>query len=625
MSRAAGASRRSAHDRAGERLRALREREVRAAVAAHVREHLREVRDAVGAGDRRDLQRAEDAERAPGGVHEARARVTGDARGDRGHEVRPAVAVIAQADATLGREQRHAGAQLGVAVGEDGVALLGPGGRQAGRTAQRGHRRVDLAVVGRIELDDADVVVGAGVRVGLPSLLHRGPRVVDERAGLGGAGDLDRRAVGQALRLAAVGVGVAAGARAVGGLADVHVARGIGVDEVRGALRAVGERLHTRVHSSRGGRGPGAGGGSTDQRDSDGESGDEELSHGTSNAGQRTNLRYVERVRVWIDLTNSPHVLVMRPVAETLRARGHEVLITARDFAQTLGLLERLRLDHTAIGRHRGGALAAKGLGLASRSGALVCWARGRGIDVALGHGSNDVSVAAKLLQIPSVTAFDYEWASVQHSVNCRLAARVVVPDAIPTERLARYGAGPAKLRRYPGLKEEYYLADFEPDPAVLHELGLDRGKPLAVVRTPPAVSLYHRFDAPVFSELLHRLEGQQVVVLPRTAQQRAELAGRFTVPERAVDAQSLVAFADLVISAGGTMNREAVALGTPVWTTFEGRLGAVDEALIAQGRLRRLTRADDVVLERRDVGPAAAPRIRRDPALLTDLFMNVS
>src|SRR3954453_4755731 len=287
----------------------------------------------------------------------------------------------------------------------------------------------------------------------------------------------------------------------------------------------------------------------------------------------------------------------MRPVIEVLRRRGHEVLVTARDFAQTLGLLERLRLDHTAIGRHRGGALAAKGLGLASRpgapgrwgaggglgsrSGALVRWAHGRGIDLALGHGSNDVSVAAKLLRIPSVTAFDYEWASVQHNVNCRLAARVVVPDAIPPERLARYGAGPATLRRYPGLKEEYYLADFEPDPAVLHELGLDREKPLAVVRTPPAVSLYHRFDAPVFSELLHRLEGQQVVVLPRTAQQRAELAGRFTVPERAVDAQSLVAFADLVISAGGTMNREAVALGTPVWTTFEGRLGAVDEALI--------------------------------------------
>jgi hypothetical protein len=327
-------------------------------------------------------------------------------------------------------------------------------------------------------------------------------------------------------------------------------------------------------------------------------------------------------LKVWIDLTNSPHVLVMRPVIDVLRSRGADVRVTARDFAQTLGLLERFRIDHTAIGHHRGGALAAKSLGLASRSAALVRWARGRRIDVALGHGSNDVSIAAALLGIPSATAFDYEWARVQHSINCRLARRVVVPAAIPPERLAPYGAGPGKLRRYAGLKEEYYLADFEPDRRVLDELAVDPARPLAVVRTPPAVSLYHRFGAPVFAEVLERLRGQQVVVLPRTDQQRAELArrGGFTVPERAIDAQSLIAYADLVISGGGTMNREAVALGTPVWTTFEGRLGAVDERLIAEGRLRRLERADDVVLERRT--GAAAPRVRRDPAELADLFV---
>src|ERR671928_243492 len=133
-------------------------------------------------------------------------------------------------------------------------------------------------------------------------------------------------------------------------------------------------------------------------------------------------------MRVWIDLTNSPHVLVMRPVIEVLRRRGADVLVTARDFAQTLGLLERFRIDHTAIGRHRGGHVAAKGLGLAARSGALVRWARGRRIDLALGHGSNDLSIAAALLRIPSATAFDYEWATVQHSINCRLARRVIVP-----------------------------------------------------------------------------------------------------------------------------------------------------------------------------------------------------
>jgi hypothetical protein len=329
-------------------------------------------------------------------------------------------------------------------------------------------------------------------------------------------------------------------------------------------------------------------------------------------------------MRVWIDLTNSPHVLVMRPVIRALERRGAEVHVTARDFAQTLGLCERFGIDHTVIGRHRGGRLTAKGLGLVSRSLALVRWAKGRRIDIALGHGSNDVTVAAKLLRIPSSTAFDYEWARVQHTVNCRLAQGIVVPDVIPPERLAAYGATPAKLHPYAGLKEEYYLADFEPDAAVLDELGLDRGQPIAVVRTPPAVSLYHRFENPLFAQVLERLQGRQAVVLPRTAEQRSELAraGGFVVPDTAIDAQSLIAHADLVISAGGTMNREAVALGTPVWTTFEGRLGAVDERLIAEGRLRRLERAEDVELTRRAAPGDGVPRVRRDPDVLTDLLL---
>jgi predicted glycosyltransferase len=317
----------------------------------------------------------------------------------------------------------------------------------------------------------------------------------------------------------------------------------------------------------------------------------------------------------------------MRPVIRALEARGAQVTVTARDFAQTLGLLERFRIPHTAIGRHRGGRVAAKSLGLASRSLALARWAHDRRFDVALGHGSNDVTVAARLLRIPSATTFDYEWARVQHTINCRLAAAVVVPDAIPPHRLAAYGATSAKLRRYPGLKEEYYLADFEPDPAVLGELGLDPARPIAVVRTPPSVSLYHRMENPVFAGVLERLRGEQVVVLPRTPEQRAELmqAGGFTVPERIIDAQSLIAYADLVVSAGGTMNREAVALGAPVWMTFPGRLGAVDERLIAAGRLRRIERPEDLELRKRaDAGGAGQPeRVRRDPAVLTDLLVS--
>jgi uncharacterized protein len=331
-------------------------------------------------------------------------------------------------------------------------------------------------------------------------------------------------------------------------------------------------------------------------------------------------------MRIWVDLTNSPHVLVLRPVVEDLRARGHEVHVTARDFAQTVQLAERHGLGAEVIGRHRGGRIAAKAAGLFDRSMALVGWARRRGrFDLAIGHGSNDVAVAAKLLRVPSTTAFDYEWATVQHGVNCRLAAAVVVPAVIPPDRLSRYGAD-GKVRPYEGLKEEYYLSDLEPDPAVLDELGLDRGQPIAVVRTPPAVSLYHRFENDLFARVLRRVRDQaQTVVLPRTDAQRAELVrdGGFVVPERAIDAPSLVALANLVVSAGGTMNREAVALGTPVWTTFEGRMGAVDEDLIATGRLRKLERAEDVVVAQRTPGDRASDRVRRDPSVFTDLLLS--
>jgi predicted glycosyltransferase len=352
-------------------------------------------------------------------------------------------------------------------------------------------------------------------------------------------------------------------------------------------------------------------------------------------------------MRIWVDLTNSPHVLVMRPIIEALRADGHDVEVTARDFAQTLELLERFEIAHVVIGRHRGERVVAKAAGLLSRSAALIRWARSergrntrraesRGaFDIALGHGSNDVTVAAAFLRIPCSTMFDYEFAAVQHHVNCRLADAVVVPDAIPAERLYRYGAR-GKIAAYPGLKEEYYLADFEPDTAVLRELSLEPGRGIVVVRTPPELALYHRFASDLFGGVIERLaaaartRGVQVVVLPRTTEQRTRLTAipELTVPARAVDAQSLVAYADVVISAGGTMNREAAALGTPVLSTFQGRIGGVDERLIGERRLRML-RAPDELDPLLDAVPSASrkrPRdaraTRRDPRVLAELLL---
>jgi predicted glycosyltransferase len=331
-------------------------------------------------------------------------------------------------------------------------------------------------------------------------------------------------------------------------------------------------------------------------------------------------------MRIWIDVTNSPHVLFFRPLLELLRGDGHDVEVTAREYAQTLELLRLHGIDHNVVGpRHGGAGTLGKARAMAGRLPRLRRFAKARGFDLALAHGSHELTLAARSLGIPSATAHDFEWATLQHHLGLRAATRVVFPDTVPPERLARYGARPPKLVQYPGLEEEYYLADFEPDPAVL--AGIDPAKVLAVVRTPPDVSLYHRHENPLFGGVLDRLgrdASVHAVVLPRTAEQRDAIRTlghpSLHVPDTAVDAQSLVALADLVISAGGTMNREAAALGTPVWTTFAGRLGAVDEALIRNGRLRVLRDPAELDVRKRD--PEGATRIRRDPRRLLDLLL---
>ncbi len=334
-------------------------------------------------------------------------------------------------------------------------------------------------------------------------------------------------------------------------------------------------------------------------------------------------------MKVWIDITNSPHVLVFRPLIRILRERGAEVDVTAREYAQTLELLALHEIETTVVGRHGGASALGKARAMGERLSALHRFARGRGYDIALAHGSYDLTLTARRLGIPSATTFDYEFAWLQHQLGCRAATRVVVPDAIPPERLERYGVRGQKLGRYPGLKEDYYLSDLEPDPSVLDELGVDRSRVVVVLRPPPDVSLYHRHANPLFPETLRALgrrEDVHAVVLPRIAGQRDFVRSldlpSVIVPDHAVDAQSLIAFADLVVSAGGTMNREAVSLGVPVYTVFGGRLGAVDEQLVREGRLRPLTDPTAIELRKRDER-TGFERARRDPTELLDLLLS--
>jgi uncharacterized protein len=331
-------------------------------------------------------------------------------------------------------------------------------------------------------------------------------------------------------------------------------------------------------------------------------------------------------MKVWVDMSAPAHVLVLRPIIERLRAQGHTVEVTSRDYAQTQALLDLHGMPHTPIGRHGGASRLSKAYRLGARTAEMIRFGRGRSFDLALAHGSNDLAIAARALGIPEANMHDYEYAVTQHRIGCRLARRVMFPESVPAERLRRFGVGPEKLFPYPGLKEEYYLYDFEPDPDALERLAADTSRVVVIVRPPPDVSLYHRKSNPLFPKVLTRL-GQdgdvQAIVLPRTAAQRELIESMglpsVIVPPGAVEAQSLVALADLVVSAGGTMNREAAALGTPVYTTYGGRLGGVDEALIREGRLRPLTDPRAIEIEKRAAG--AAPT-RRDPGSLVETIL---
>ncbi|MBA3713779.1 MAG: DUF354 domain-containing protein [Pyrinomonadaceae bacterium] len=343
-------------------------------------------------------------------------------------------------------------------------------------------------------------------------------------------------------------------------------------------------------------------------------------------------------MRIWIDLANSPHVPFFRALREEFERRGHEVETTAREFAQTIELAERAGFAPAVIGGHGGRGLKGKAGNLFGRALALGKWARGRrGFDLAVSHNSYSQIIAARLLRLRCVTLMDYEHQPANH-LAFRLASRVIVPRAFPDESLRRYGARRAKVRRYDGIKEDVYLADFRPDPRFADELralGVGADDVLLVVRPPARDALYHRFDNELFDCLLTRLGTSQdvkAVMLPRTESQRMTLAARFTGanmlwPRRALDGANLIAAADLVISAGGTMNREAAALGVPAATVYAGQWAAIDEELVRAGRLRRITsRADidNLPLRKKDGATIDARRARHVRAEVADLILDM-
>jgi predicted glycosyltransferase len=293
-------------------------------------------------------------------------------------------------------------------------------------------------------------------------------------------------------------------------------------------------------------------------------------------------------MRVWVDLANSPHVPLFVPIVRALEERGDDVVLSARDHAQTLPLARAAWPEVKVVGGESPAGRMRKAVSIFSRAEALRRFAHRTRPDLALSHGSYAQVVAARLARVPAVTMMDYEHQPANH-LSFRLARRVIVPRYFPHASLRRFGARREKVVRYEGFKEELYLSDVVDDPSLLEALGLDHDRVTAAMRPPPDGALYHRNPNPRFDEILEHVvsQGAQVVLLPRTALQ-AERYRRTSVvvPDEHVDGRALLATVDLTVGAGGTMTRESALLGTPTYTVFAGELAAVDAELIREGRM---------------------------------------
>jgi predicted glycosyltransferase len=334
---------------------------------------------------------------------------------------------------------------------------------------------------------------------------------------------------------------------------------------------------------------------------------------------------------IWIDLDNAPHVPFFKPLIRHLEAQGHEVLVTVRDYGYTQSLARQHDIEYVAIGRHSGRNKIKKVFGLLRRVNALASWARSKSIDVAVSHGSRSLVLASRFVGVPCVTLYDYEF--VHTSIFNRLSKRVLLPEWLPDDLVRSMGLDESRVRKYPGLKEEVYLGDFEPDDSLLGRLGVDPADVVVVLRPPATAAHYHNpLSERILEHLTDRIsdtDNVTAIVAPRTKGQGEELArsfkdpARFHILQEPVNGLNLIAQADLVVGGGGTMNREAAMLGVPVYSVFMGKIGAIDRRLSEENKLHMLRTVEDAALvafrkrSREDAGAQQSKRKTRSEMLI--------
>ncbi len=321
-------------------------------------------------------------------------------------------------------------------------------------------------------------------------------------------------------------------------------------------------------------------------------------------------------MNIWADMENAPHVHVLYPIIKELRSRGYNVEITARDYGQTIPLLDLYGLKYRAIGKHGGKNKLKKIISLSSRSINLTTYAVNKKFKLVFCHGSRSIYLPIKLLGIPLVALSDYEHTKFPKIMQ-GWASRFLMPDVISDTTLKNVGVDLSKVVKYPGLKEELYIYDFKPDVKLLKKLGIDDSKVIVVVRPPATMAHYHVEEGEtLFWHIINYLitcKDLLIILLPRTANQLQEITMRLNnsylyenlfILKETVHGPNLLWNSDLVISGGGTMNREAACLGIPVYSIYKGKLGDVDKHLIETGRLKMIDKSEmikDIFFQKRD------------------------
>lgn len=311
--------------------------------------------------------------------------------------------------------------------------------------------------------------------------------------------------------------------------------------------------------------------------------------------------------KIWIDLENSPHVPFFKPIMEELERRGFSLLVTARDCFQVCDLADLFQVPYRRIGRHYGKHMTAKVIGLGIRTFQMIPTIIHEKPDLAISHGSRSQIIVCSLLRIPTISIFDYEYAKmgVPSFVH---PTWVMAPDVIPAGAGTKGGIRTAHVLHYPGLKEDVYAPSFRPDPSIRKKLHFDDNDIIVTIRPPATEAHYHNPESDILLDAVFAHVGShpqtKLILLPRTPKQERELrhkwpqlfsSGKVSVPEHVVDGMDLIWFSDLVISGGGTMNREAAALGVPVYSIFRGTTGAVDKYLARTGRLTLISTQEEV------------------------------